>query len=102
MVYRLQQLDIEAIVSIVLNSSHCQKKEREFMHCRFNYSILFQSCAEVVCVFLCSVTSAVWSPSREYGGTVRIVRRTTRSISAPTGEILHLCHEIKNDQIQNW
>lgn len=40
--------------------------------------------------FLCSVTSVAWSPSRECGGTVRTVLRTTLSISAPTaltGEI---------------
>lgn len=36
-----------------------------------------------VVVFVHSVTSAAWSPSRVWGGTVGTVRQTTRSTSAP-------------------
>lgn len=54
-----------------------------------------------VIVFVRSVTSAAWSPSRVRGGTVGTVRRTTRSISAPaapTCETFLLRHQIRKGQ----
>lgn len=54
-----------------------------------------------VIVFVRSVTSAAWSPSRVRGGTVGTVRRTTRSISAPaapTCETFLLRHQMRKGQ----
>lgn len=54
-----------------------------------------------VIVFVRSVTSAAWSPSRVRGGTVGTVRRTTRSTSAPaapTCETFLLRHQIRKGQ----